>query len=104
MQHFRSLARNRFICLFWQVVLPFELENEVNAHLMAHLTKKAVNKENLHNSYTASNVGGGWLIDGRCEEEEKPSTKSEIVGRILILLQRSLQMQNKQQEWQVSMS
>lgn len=90
-----------FARFFWQVVLPFGLEKEVNSHLRAHLSKKAVNKENLHNLYPASNVGHSQLIDGGLEEQEKPSTISVVVERIL--LQRSLQMGNKQQDWQVSM-
>lgn len=84
---------------FWQVVLPFGLEKEVNSHLRAHLSKKAVNKDNLLNSYPASNEDKGQLMGG-FEEKEKPSTKSAIAERIL--LQRSLQMRNKQQDWQVS--
>lgn len=88
------------MCFFWQVLLPFGLEKEVSSHLRAHLAKKAVNKESLHNAYPASNVGQGQLIDEGLEEQQASSTKSVIAERVL--QRRSLQMRNKQQDWRVS--
>ncbi|KAL1554771.1 RNA helicase [Salvia divinorum] len=83
-----------------EVLLPFGLQKEVNSHLRAHLAKKAVNKESLRNTYPASNVGQGQLIYEGLEEQEVSSTKSVIAERVL--QRRSLQMHNKQQDWQES--
>lgn len=82
------------------MVLPFGLEREVTSHLRVHLSRKEVNKENLHNAYSASNVGQSQLIGEGFQEQEEPSTKSVLAERVL--LRRSLQMHNKQQDWQVS--
>lgn len=82
------------------MVLPFGLEREVTSYLRAHLSRKEVNKENLHNAYSASNVGQSQLIGEGFQEQEEPSTKSVLAERVL--LRRSLQMHNKQQDWQVS--
>lgn len=80
-----------------EVVLPFGLEREVNSHLRAHLSRKAANKEN---TYSASNVGQSQSIEEVFEEQQDSSTKSVIAERVL--LRRSLQMRNKQQDWQGS--
>ncbi|XP_042000081.1 DExH-box ATP-dependent RNA helicase DExH3-like [Salvia splendens] len=77
-----------------EVLLPFGLQKEVNSHLRAHLAKKAVNKESLHNACQ------GQLIDEGLEEQEVSSTKSVIAERVL--QRRSLQIFNKQQDWQES--
>lgn len=85
---------------FWQVVLPFGLQREVDSHLRAHFSRKGVNKENFHNGFSTSNVGQSLLIDEGFDEQEEPSTQSVIAERIV--RRRSLQMRNKQQDWQVS--
>ncbi|KAH6805008.1 RNA helicase family protein [Perilla frutescens var. frutescens] len=81
-----------------EVVLPFGLQREVNSHLRAHLSRKTVSKEN--NAHSPSNVGQGQLIDEGFEEQVDTSTRSVIAERVL--LRRSLQMRNKQQDWQES--
>ncbi|KAL8474750.1 hypothetical protein ACS0TY_031257 [Phlomoides rotata] len=83
-----------------EVVLPFGLHREVDSYLRKHLSRKAMNKENVHNSFSASNVGQRPLIDERFDEQEKPSTKSAIAERII--MRRSSEMLNKQQHWQES--
>lgn len=85
-----------------QVVLPFGLHREVDSYLRKHLSRKALNKKNFHNAFSASNVGQSSLIDESFEEQEKPSTRSAIAEKII--LRRSSDMLNKQQHWQVSIA
>ncbi|KAL3640746.1 hypothetical protein CASFOL_015714 [Castilleja foliolosa] len=84
-----------------EVMLPLGLQRAVASHLRAHLSRKAVNKENFpHDAFSTSNAGQSQLLDERFDEQEEPSTRSVVAERIF--KQRSLQMHNKQQEWQES--
>ncbi|KAI3472778.1 hypothetical protein Pfo_031283 [Paulownia fortunei] len=84
-----------------EVMLPFGLQRLVDSHLRAHLSKRAVNKENFaHDAFSTSNAGQSLLIDEGFDEQEEPSTQSVIAERIV--RRRSLQIRNKQQDWQES--
>lgn len=82
-------------------MLSFGLHKLVNSHLRAHLSRKAVNKENFaYESLSTSNADQSLLIDERFDEQEKPSTQSVVAERIV--RRKSLLMRNKQQDWKVS--
>ncbi|GFP86213.1 ATP-dependent RNA helicase dhx36 [Phtheirospermum japonicum] len=84
-----------------EVMLPFGLQKAVASHLRAHLSRKAVNKDNFpHDAILTSDAGQSQLLDERFDVQEEPSTRSVVAERIF--KQRSLQMHNKQQEWQES--
>ncbi|KAL8056715.1 hypothetical protein ABFX02_04G137100 [Erythranthe guttata] len=84
-----------------EVVLPFGLHRMVNSHLRAHLSRKAVNKEDFVNgSFPKSNTGQSPLNGEGFDEQEEPSTQSVIAERII--KRRSLHMRNKQQDWKES--
>ncbi|KAL6545518.1 hypothetical protein OROGR_009392 [Orobanche gracilis] len=83
-----------------EVTLPFGLQRAVASHLRAHLSRKAVNKESSANSaLLASDAGQSQLLDEGFDEQEATSTQSVIADRII--QRRSLEMYNKQREWQV---
>ncbi|KAG8388002.1 hypothetical protein BUALT_Bualt02G0079800 [Buddleja alternifolia] len=81
-----------------EVMLPFGLQRLVDSHLRAHLSRKAMNKENF--SFSTSNAGRSQSIDEGLDEQEESSTQSVIAERIL--RRRSLQIRDKQQAWQES--
>ncbi|KAK6127667.1 hypothetical protein DH2020_038583 [Rehmannia glutinosa] len=84
-----------------EVVLPSGLHRVVDSHLRAHLSRKAVNKENFaHDAFSTSSAGQSLLLNESFDEQEEPSTQSVIAERIVRW--RSLQMQNKQEDWQES--
>lgn len=84
-----------------QVVLPFGLHKDVDAHLRAHLSQKPMNRGNLsHNSMSRSNGNGSIAKDGGLYEQEEPLIQNSVAME-RILQQRSLRLRNKQQEWQV---
>ncbi|KAK6153998.1 hypothetical protein DH2020_013637 [Rehmannia glutinosa] len=86
---------------YLQVVLPSGLHRVVDSHLRAHLSRKAVNKENFaHDAFSTSSAGQSLLLNESFDEQEEPSTQSVIAERIV--RRRSLQMQNKQEDWQES--
>ncbi|KAL6175637.1 hypothetical protein ACLB2K_052276 [Fragaria x ananassa] len=83
-----------------EVVLPFGLHKDVDAHLTAHLSQKPMNRGNLlHNSMSMSN--GSIAKDGGLYEQEEPLIHNSVAME-RILQQRSLRLRNKQQEWQES--
>ncbi|PIN17878.1 ATP-dependent RNA helicase A [Handroanthus impetiginosus] len=84
-----------------EVVLPFGLQRLVDSHLRGHLSRKPMNKESFaHGSLSTSNSANGLLTDEGFDEQEESSTRSVIAERIIT--RRSLQMRNKQQDWQES--
>ncbi|KAL6494337.1 hypothetical protein OROGR_031137 [Orobanche gracilis] len=83
-----------------EVTLPLGLQRGVASHLRAHLSRKAVNKESSANgALLPSDAGQSQLLDEGFDEQEAPSTQSVIADRTI--QRRSLEMYNKQREWQV---
>ncbi|ESR64932.1 hypothetical protein CICLE_v10007274mg [Citrus x clementina] len=79
-----------------EVILPFGLLREVDAHLKAYLSQKYINAS----MSSLSNVGSTTNDEGLYEQQEQLVQNSVVRERIL--RQRSLQMHEKQQAWQES--
>ncbi|XP_075489847.1 DExH-box ATP-dependent RNA helicase DExH3-like [Primulina tabacum] len=79
-----------------EVMLPIGLQRQVESHLRSHLSRKAVTK---HDTFLTSSAAHSLALDGPYEPEE-PSTQNVISETIV--RRRSLQMHNKQQDWQES--
>ncbi|EOY21156.1 hypothetical protein QUC31_007207 [Theobroma cacao] len=85
-----------------EVILPFGLQRDVDLHLKAYLTRKAINSANFSDKpLSRSSCGGRIAADEVPIEQEEPFTKISVVME-RILLRRSLQLRNRQQEWQES--
>ncbi|KAM5570489.1 DExH-box ATP-dependent RNA helicase DExH3 [Rosa sericea] len=85
-----------------EVVLPYGLHKDVDAHLKAHLSQKPMSRGNLsHTSMSRSNSSGSIAKDGGLYEQEEPLIQNSVAME-RILQQKSLRLRNKQQEWQES--
>ncbi|KAF5730335.1 DEA(D/H)-box RNA helicase family protein isoform 1 [Tripterygium wilfordii] len=81
-----------------EVILPFGIQMEVDAHLQAYLSRKSMDGARFSdNTLSRSNTEGGITID---EKQEPVMQNSVIMERIL--RRKSLQLRNKQQDWQES--
>lgn len=81
-------------------MLPYGLQSRVGDLLEAHLSKKSTNKENLaHNASLRGSNGNNSPNDKELYENEKPFARSVVAERIL--KRRSLEMRNKQEDWEV---
>ncbi|CAK9175820.1 unnamed protein product [Ilex paraguariensis] len=78
-----------------EVLLPFGLQNQVDAYLKAHLSRKSMNKERFPRSSSCSNL----TTDGGLHEQKEPLTPRSVVAEG-ILRRKSLQLHNKQEDWQ----
>ena len=85
----------------FQVVLPFGLQREVHAHLERYISRKSVNKEyfldttlSRSSSFCSIDTGGGV-------HEQKETLIKRSIAAEKILRPKSLQLRNKQQDWQV---
>ncbi|KAK3007792.1 hypothetical protein RJ639_013676 [Escallonia herrerae] len=84
-----------------EVVLPFGLESQVEAHLKAYLSKKAMNKEFLSDhAFLNSSSGSSVASNKGLYEQEKPLRPSVVAEGVL--QRKSSQLRNKQQDWQES--
>ncbi|KAL6281639.1 hypothetical protein ACE6H2_018520 [Prunus campanulata] len=85
-----------------EVVLPFGLHREVDAHLKAYVSQKSMKTGNLsESSFSRSSSSGSMVNDGGPYEQEEPSIQnSDAMEKIL--LRKSLQLRNRQQHWQES--
>lgn len=84
-----------------QVILPLGLQREVDAHLKAYLSQKSMRVGSFSdNSLSRSSSAGSVATDEGLYEQQEP-LKQISVAMEKILRQRSLQLRNKQQEWQV---
>ncbi|KAL3375265.1 hypothetical protein AABB24_006646 [Solanum stoloniferum] len=84
-----------------EVVLHYGLQSRVGDLLEAHLSKKSVNKENLtHNASLRGSNDNNSPNDKELHENEKPFARNVVAERIL--MRRSLEMRNKQGDWQGS--
>ncbi|XP_052179750.1 DExH-box ATP-dependent RNA helicase DExH3-like [Diospyros lotus] len=85
-----------------EVVLPFGLEREVNSHLRAYISSKSANKDNFSdNTFSSSSTVSSLDTDQGAQEQEVPLIRNSIIAE-KILRRRSLQLHNKQQDWQES--
>ncbi|RDX62405.1 DExH-box ATP-dependent RNA helicase DExH3 [Mucuna pruriens] len=85
-----------------EVVLPFGVHKEVDAHLLAHLSQKATNRlGSLDDSLHRSSDARSTLADEGMYEQPEPMTHNSVVKE-KILQRRSLQMRHRQQDWQES--
>lgn len=85
-----------------EVVLPIGLYKEVNAHLKDYISSKSANKEGF-SDYVSSRSTSGRSVnnnEGLNEQEEPLQQISPAMEQIL--RRKSLQMRNKQQDWQES--
>ncbi|KAJ8553471.1 hypothetical protein K7X08_024149 [Anisodus acutangulus] len=84
-----------------EVVLPYGLQSRVGDLLEAHLSKKSINKENIaHNASLGGSNDSNSPNDKGLYENEKPFARNVVAERIL--MRRSLEMRNKQEDWQGS--
>ena len=85
----------------FQVVLPFGLQREVDVHLERYISSKSVNKEYvLDNTLSRSSSFCSIYSGEGVHEQEETRIKSSIAAE-KILRPKSLQLRNKQQDWQV---
>ncbi|GFS34436.1 DEA(D/H)-box RNA helicase family protein [Actinidia rufa] len=85
-----------------EVVLPFGLQREVHAHLERYISRKSLNKEyfldttlSRSSSFCSIDTGGGV-------HEQKETLIKRSIAAEKILGPKSLQLRNKQQDWQNS--
>lgn len=84
-----------------EVVLPFGLRSRVDTHLKAYLSRKPRSNEFFpQGTLSGSNSGENLSIAVDLTQSEESSKRSVVAERIL--LNRSLRMRNKQQDWQES--
>ncbi|KAK3023562.1 hypothetical protein RJ639_044212, partial [Escallonia herrerae] len=84
-----------------EVVLPFGLESQVEAHLKAYLSKKAMNKEFLSDHAFLNSSSGSSVASNKGLYEQEEPLRSSVVAEG-VLQRKSLQLRNKQQDWQES--
>ncbi|GLT60383.1 hypothetical protein SLA2020_331510 [Shorea laevis] len=85
-----------------EVILPFGLQREVDLHLRSFLSQKARKSDNFSDkSPLRTSSGGKFASDGGSDMQQDPFTQSSAVMD-RVLRRRSLQIRNKQQEWQES--
>lgn len=81
-------------------MLSYGLQSRVGDLLEAHLSKKSINKEDLaYNASSRGSIGNNSPNDKELYENEKPFARSVVAERIL--RRRSLEIRNKQEDWQV---
>ncbi|PSS08183.1 DExH-box ATP-dependent RNA helicase [Actinidia chinensis var. chinensis] len=84
-----------------EVVLPFGLQREVDVHLERYISSKSVNKEYfLDNTLSRSSSFCSIYTGEGVHEQEETLIKHSIAAE-KILRPKSLQLCNKQQDWQV---
>ncbi|ESW32487.1 hypothetical protein PHAVU_002G326400 [Phaseolus vulgaris] len=84
-----------------EVVLPFGIHKEVDAHLHAHLSQKATNSWSSLNSLHKSSDPRSIPANEGMHEQPEPMTHNSVVKQ-KILQKRSLQLLHRQQDWQES--
>ncbi|KAK2647975.1 hypothetical protein Ddye_015464 [Dipteronia dyeriana] len=82
-----------------EVILPFGLLGEVDAHFRAYLSQKSINGRCLSENSRSSSSGSISTDEGLYEQQE-PQVQSIAMQRIL--QRRSLQLREMQKDWQES--
>ena len=87
-----------FLLPYYQVILPFGLQRDVDLHLKAYLSHKSMSSGSFPDKpLPRSSIGGRIAADEAPIEHQEPSTQNSVVME-RILWRRSLQLRNKQQE------
>ncbi|XP_030455416.2 DExH-box ATP-dependent RNA helicase DExH3 [Syzygium oleosum] len=82
-----------------EVVLPYRLQMEVDTHLQAYLSRKPKSRDKLlYSPMSERGVDGSIAVDDLYGEQERITPNSVVVEKIQ--RRRSLQLRNKQQDWQ----
>ncbi|KAF2302260.1 hypothetical protein GH714_033906 [Hevea brasiliensis] len=84
-----------------EVILPFGLQREVDAHLNAYLSKKSMKRGNFSANSLSRSSGGSMATTEGLYEQPDPLIQNNVVME-KIIQRKSLKLQNKQQEWQES--
>ncbi|TQD90674.1 hypothetical protein C1H46_023821 [Malus baccata] len=85
-----------------EVVLPFGLHREVDAHLKAYLSQKPMSQGNVSDfSLSRSNSSRSITNDGGHYEQQEPLIPNTDAME-KILQRKSLQLRNRQRHWQES--
>ncbi|XWS50779.1 hypothetical protein CRYUN_Cryun12cG0117700 [Craigia yunnanensis] len=85
-----------------EVILHFGLHRDVDLHLKAYLSRKAMVSGSFSDKLLSRSSSGGRIAADEVPiENQEPSTQNSVVME-RILRRRSLQLHNKQQEWQES--
>lgn len=83
------------------MILPLGLQREVDAHLKAHLSQKSMHSGSFSdNSLRSSSSFGSVATDAGLHEQREPLMQNSVAME-KILRRKSLQLQTKQQDWQV---
>lgn len=86
------------------MILPFGLLREVDSYLKAYLSQKYINGACFSDNSLSSLSGGGSIATGEgLAQQQEPLVQNNVV-RERILRHRSLQLREKQQDWQVYFS
>ncbi|XP_022725166.1 DExH-box ATP-dependent RNA helicase DExH3-like isoform X3 [Durio zibethinus] len=85
-----------------EVILPFGLQRDVDLHLKAYLSHKAMSNGSFSDKSLPRSSGGGRIAADEVPIEHQESFTQNSVVMERILRRRSLQLRNKQQEWQES--
>ncbi|XVF12264.1 hypothetical protein REPUB_Repub08aG0100600 [Reevesia pubescens] len=82
-----------------EVILPFGLQRDVDLHLEAYLSHKAMSSGSFPDKPLSRSISGGRIAADEVPiEQQEPFTQNSVVME-RILQRRSLQLRNKQQEW-----
>ncbi|KAJ6677010.1 DEXH-BOX ATP-DEPENDENT RNA HELICASE DEXH5 MITOCHONDRIAL [Salix viminalis] len=85
-----------------EVILPFGLQREVDAHLKSYVSKKPTSRGFFPpNSLSRSNNGGSMETGERIYPRPELSVQNSV-SMERILSRKSLQLRNQQEEWQES--
>ncbi|KAG5229852.1 ATP-dependent RNA helicase [Salix suchowensis] len=85
-----------------EVILPFGLQREVDAHLKSYVSKKPTSRGFFPpNSLSRSNNGGSMETGERIYARPELSVQNSV-SMERILSRKSLQLRNQQEEWQES--
>ncbi|KAF8025211.1 hypothetical protein BT93_F2144 [Corymbia citriodora subsp. variegata] len=81
-----------------EVVLPYRLQMEVDAHLQTYLSRKPKSRDKLLYSPKSRGTDGSIAVDDLYDKQQRITPNSVVVEKIQ--RRRSLQLRNKQQDWQ----
>ncbi|PKI60015.1 hypothetical protein CRG98_019603, partial [Punica granatum] len=82
-----------------EVLLPVGLQREVNLRVRLHLSERSIAGGSLLNKFAGLSLGGDINAEGGLNERKEPPIRNSIILE-KIHHRRSLQLREKQQEWQ----
>lgn len=84
--------------------MHYGLHNQLDAYLKQYLARKSVNKEFSLDNTVSRSTNGGYLANNEgLYEQDEPIAKISIAAE-RILQRKSLEIRNKQQNWQVNLT